>query len=118
MHHIYDGTHYLFFLSPEVTPISFCCEGNSFLFLAFGDCEKLTNAVFNSVIVADDYSFYSCGRITYIQFGSGTTTIGQYALWNPYQGGPSTTLNMQVSAVPNTASNALPEYDIETYQSL
>lgn len=82
---------------------------------AFADCEKLTNAVFNSVIVADDYSFYSCGRITYIQFGSGTTTIGQYALWNPYQGGPSTTLNMQVSAVPNTASNALPEYEVETF---
>ena len=82
---------------------------------AFADCENLTNAVFNSVIVADDYSFYSCGKITYIQFGSGTTTIGQYALWNPYQGGPSTTLNMQVSAVPTTASNALPEYETETF---
>ena len=82
---------------------------------AFADCESLTNAVFNSVIVADDYSFYSCGKITYIQFGSGTTTIGQYALWNPYQGGPSTTLNMQVSAVPSTASNALPEYEVLTF---
>lgn len=82
---------------------------------AFADCENLTNAIFNSVIVADDYSFYSCGKITYIQFGSGTTTIGQYALWNPYQGGPSTTLNMQVSAVPSTASNALPEYEVETF---
>lgn len=82
---------------------------------AFADCENLTNAVFNSVIVADDYSFYSCSKITYIQFGAGTTAIGQYALWNPYQGGPSTTLNMQVSAVPNTASNALPEYEVETF---
>lgn len=82
---------------------------------SFADCENLTSIIFNSVIVADDYCLYSCAKISYIQFGSGTTTIGQYALWNPYQGGPTTTLYMQVSSVPDTASNALPEYTTNTF---
>ena len=78
---------------------------------SFADCEKLTNAIFNSVVVADDYCLYSCGSISYIQFGTGTTDINDYALYNPYQGGPTTTLSMQVSSVPNTASTALPGYE-------
>lgn len=78
---------------------------------SFADCEKLTNAIFNSVVVADDYCLYSCGSISYIQFGTGTTDINDYALYNPYQGGPTTTLSMQVNSVPNTASNALPGYE-------
>ena len=71
----------------------------------------MTNAIFNSVVVADDYCLYSCGSISYIQFGTGTTDINDYALYNPYQGGPTTTLSMQVSSVPNTASTALPGYE-------
>ena len=78
---------------------------------SFADCEKLTNAIFNSVVVADDYCLYSCGSISYIQFGTGTTDINDYALYNPYQGGPTTTLSMQVNSVPNTASTALPGYE-------
>lgn len=96
------------FYQTDVTRVS----GNQITRLgkySFADCEKLTNVIFNSVVVADSYCLYSCGSISYIQFGTGTTTINDYALYNPYQGGPTTTLSMQVSSVPTTAANALPE---------
>lgn len=98
------------FYKTDVTRVS----GNQITRLgkySFADCEKLTNAIFNSVVIADDYCLYSCGAISYIQFGTGTTAINDYALYNPYQGGPNTTLSMQVSSVPTTASTALPEYE-------
>ena len=98
------------FYKTDVTRVS----GNQITRLgkySFADCEKLTNAIFNSVVIADDYCLYSCGAISYIQFGTGTTAINDYALYNPYQGGPTTTLSMQVSSVPTTASTALPGYE-------
>lgn len=78
---------------------------------AFADCERLTTAIFSGVVQVDDYALYSCGIISYIDLGTGIQSLGAYSLWNPYQGGPSTTLNMLTTTVPTTAGSALPDYE-------
>ncbi len=82
---------------------------------AFADCEYLTTVNFNSIMVIEDYAFYSNSRMTYVGVGSNVVSIGNYALYNPYYGspsgtaGPNTTLHILNTTLPSIESTSLPE---------
>ncbi|MDD2435191.1 MAG: leucine-rich repeat protein [Bacilli bacterium] len=82
---------------------------------AFADCEFLTTVDFNSIMVIEDYAFYSNSRLTYIGLGMNVVSIGDYALYNPYYGsptgneGPATTLRILNTTLPSIETTSLPE---------
>ena len=78
---------------------------------SFAECDTVRNFILDAVNTVSDHALYGMDSIVNIQLGQGVSTIGAYALWNPYPDGPTTLLSMYVQSVPTTASTALPDYE-------
>lgn len=83
---------------------------------AFENCEYLVNVVFNGVKTIEEYAFNSNSRMTSVILGEDLITIGNYAFYNPYYGGPGgaagprTNFSMSVMQAPTIYANTFPTY--------